>query len=209
MSSFITDAYTVKILKTSYAITEGTTFTIPCSASSAASAATAATATSFSWERTIDGRTLPIRIDGAHFSGVTTGSPSLNIIQAFITDSGTYTCVASNSAGTARTSTQLPVSERQTIIPPVYVQSNTTHTLTRPADDKATKLTLTEPGGIPYVTGTTVEAGLSGSVKPWLSSSHTGGSYTLTFAKFLPSDMGIYTTEVDGIVDTQIAIVQG
>ncbi|XP_021352861.1 hemicentin-1-like isoform X2 [Mizuhopecten yessoensis] len=94
----------VDIPLTSYTTTEGTTYTIPCSVSSTTAV------TNVFWQRTINGQPSSINIDGVNFSGATTGSPSLNIITASTTDSATYTCFASNSAGTGSDSTQLIVS---------------------------------------------------------------------------------------------------
>ncbi|OWF48289.1 Nephrin [Mizuhopecten yessoensis] len=94
-------------------------------------------------------------------------------------------------------------------ITPVYVQSNAPVTLTCTADDQATTLTWTGPGGTLYVTGTTVEAGLDDGVKPRISARHTGGSYTLTFTEFRSSDTGIYTCTVDGTADIQMVVTQG
>ncbi|XP_060064094.1 irregular chiasm C-roughest protein-like, partial [Ylistrum balloti] len=94
-------------------------------------------------------------------------------------------------------------------ITPVYIQINTPVTLTCPADDQATIHSWTGPGGTLYVTGTTTEANLSTIVKPRISASHTGGSYTLTFTEFQSSDIGIYRCTVDGTVEMQMVVVQG
>ncbi|OWF53625.1 Titin [Mizuhopecten yessoensis] len=94
----------VNIPQTAYATTEGTTFSISCSVSSTTAV------TNVSWQRTINGQTSSISIDDVNFSGATTGSPSLTIITASITDTGTYTCFATNSAGTGSDSTQVTVS---------------------------------------------------------------------------------------------------
>ncbi|OWF41783.1 basement membrane-specific heparan sulfate proteoglycan core protein-like [Mizuhopecten yessoensis] len=97
-------APSVNIQLASYTTTIGTTYTIPCSVSSTT------TVTNVFWQRTINGQTSTITIDGVNFSGATTGAPSLNIITASISDSGTYICSATNSAGTGSDATQLTVS---------------------------------------------------------------------------------------------------
>ncbi|XP_060081861.1 nephrin-like [Ylistrum balloti] len=94
-------------------------------------------------------------------------------------------------------------------ITPVYIQINTPVTLTCPADDQATILSWTGPGGTLYVTGTTADADLDDNVKLRISARHTGGSYTLTFTEFRSSDIGIYRCTVDGTVGLQMVIVQG
>ncbi|XP_060084871.1 uncharacterized protein LOC132564214, partial [Ylistrum balloti] len=94
-------------------------------------------------------------------------------------------------------------------ITPVYIQINTPVTLTCPADDQATILSWTGPGGTLYVTETTAEADLDDNVKSRIFASHTGRSYTLTFTEFRSSDIGIYRCTVDGTVTLQMAIVQG
>ncbi|XP_033758286.1 cell adhesion molecule 2-like [Pecten maximus] len=104
--------------------------------------------------------------------------------------------------------TERPSSRRQTITP-VYVQSDASVTLTCPADDQATTLTWTGPGGNLYVTGTTVEAGLSDGIKSRISAGHSGGNYTLTFTELQVRDTGIFTCTLDGTVGLRMVIVQG
>ncbi|XP_069119323.1 hemicentin-2-like, partial [Argopecten irradians] len=94
-------------------------------------------------------------------------------------------------------------------VTPVYVQITNPVTLTCPADDQATNLTWTGPGGHLWVTGTTVEDGVDGGSIPRISANHSGGSYTLTLTQVWAKDTGVYTCTVDGTVGLQMVIVQG
>ncbi|XP_033752264.1 hemicentin-1-like isoform X3 [Pecten maximus] len=94
---------TVTVGATSYSVTIGTTFTLQCTVSSTT------TITNVFWRRLINGVTSTITIDNVNYSGGSTSTPSLTIIAASASDSGTYTCFASNVAGTGSATTQLIV----------------------------------------------------------------------------------------------------
>ncbi|XP_069133119.1 mucin-22-like isoform X2 [Argopecten irradians] len=96
-------APTVTVGSTSYSTTTGTTFTLQCTVTSSL------TITYVFWQRTINGVTSTLTIDNVNYSGASTSSPSLTIISADPTDTGTYTCFGANAAGTSSATTQLTV----------------------------------------------------------------------------------------------------
>ncbi|XP_033753215.1 basement membrane-specific heparan sulfate proteoglycan core protein-like [Pecten maximus] len=96
-------APTVTVGSSSYSSTTGTTFTLQCTVSSTT------TITNVFWQRLINGVTSTITVDNVNYSGGSTSTPSLTIITASPSDTGTYTCFGSNSAGTGSATTQLTV----------------------------------------------------------------------------------------------------
>ncbi|XP_060078232.1 hemicentin-1-like, partial [Ylistrum balloti] len=89
---------TLTVTQSSYSITTGNSVTLQCSVSANPSI------TSVYWQRTQNGVTAGITVDGVNFSGATTSNPSLTVITANTGDSGTYRCFAINSVGTGQSS---------------------------------------------------------------------------------------------------------
>ncbi|XP_033753605.1 hemicentin-1-like isoform X5 [Pecten maximus] len=114
-------APTVTVGSSSYTTTTGTTFTLQCTVSSTT------TITNVFWQRLINGVTSTITVDNVNYSGGSTGTPSLTIITASPSDTGTYTCFGSNSAGTGSSTTQLTVTGT---VPTVTVGSSSYTTTT-------------------------------------------------------------------------------
>ncbi|XP_021354709.1 cell adhesion molecule 3-like, partial [Mizuhopecten yessoensis] len=85
---------TVTIAQTSFGAQVSTTISLGCTVSSVS------TVTNIFWQRDIGSGTQTITIDGVNFSGSTLSSPTLTIINADVSDSGSYTCFAVNAAGT-------------------------------------------------------------------------------------------------------------
>ncbi|XP_060068235.1 hemicentin-1-like [Ylistrum balloti] len=89
---------TVTITQNAYSITTGNSITLECTVS-----ANPAHTTVF-WQRNVGSGTQSITIDGVNYSGSSVNSPSLTVINADTTDTGTYTCFATNSVGTGQSS---------------------------------------------------------------------------------------------------------
>ncbi|XP_033751333.1 hemicentin-1-like isoform X17 [Pecten maximus] len=107
---------TVTISQNAYSTNTGTTITLGCTVSSNPAH------TSVFWQRNVGGGTQSITIDGVNYSGSSVNSPSLTVINADTSDTGTYTCFASNSVGTGQSSsTTLTVSGN---VPTVTISQN-------------------------------------------------------------------------------------
>ena len=96
-----TDILSVTISPATANVVRGNTQTIICSVSGTPAA------NSISWTK--DGSTLNIANSGGKYSGGTTGNPSLTIINFQTTDAGTYSCSATNAAGTGSSLPQTSV----------------------------------------------------------------------------------------------------
>ncbi|XP_033758139.1 hemicentin-1-like [Pecten maximus] len=95
----------VSISQSFYSVNTGTSITLSCSVSSNPSYS------SVYWQRNVGSGTQTVSIDNVNFSGATVGSPSLTVISADSSDSGTYRCFAANAIGTGQSSvTTLSVS---------------------------------------------------------------------------------------------------
>ncbi|XP_021370011.1 hemicentin-1-like [Mizuhopecten yessoensis] len=111
----------VAISQSSYSVTTGTSITLSCSVSATPSH------TSVFWQRNVGSGVQSITIDNVNFSGATVSSPSLTVITADASDSGSYTCFAVNSVGTGQSgSTTLSVTGSV----PTVIASPTSYTVT-------------------------------------------------------------------------------
>lgn len=79
-----------------YSVTTGDTITLHCAISAVPSA------TAVQWQRTINGVTSGLNINGVDYGGSSLSSPSLVVYSTSITDTGTYVCKATNLVGTAQ-----------------------------------------------------------------------------------------------------------
>ncbi|XP_063428590.1 hemicentin-1-like isoform X13 [Mytilus trossulus] len=107
---------TVQVQQPSYSVTTGGSVTLVCTVSSNLAV------TDVYWQRNVGSSILTIRstTNTNKYSGITTGTPSLTILNADQNDVATYTCFASNSVGTGQsTTTQLSVTGT---VPTVQVQ---------------------------------------------------------------------------------------
>ncbi|XP_063428594.1 hemicentin-1-like isoform X17 [Mytilus trossulus] len=111
---------TVQVQQPSYSVTTGGSVTLVCTVSSNLAV------TDVYWQRNVGSSILTIRstTNTNKYSGITTGTPSLTILNADQNDVATYTCFASNSVGTGQsTTTQLSVTGTPptvTVLQPAY-----------------------------------------------------------------------------------------
>ncbi|XP_076095861.1 basement membrane-specific heparan sulfate proteoglycan core protein-like [Mytilus galloprovincialis] len=107
----------VTIPQSQYSVTVGSSVTMVCTVSANPAH------TSVNWQKVVNGVSTNINLSQTNkYSGSTTSSPSLTIINAVIADQGYYTCSAQNSVGTGTSSqTYLGVSGS---VPVVTVLSN-------------------------------------------------------------------------------------
>ncbi|XP_069133471.1 serine-rich adhesin for platelets-like isoform X3 [Argopecten irradians] len=129
----------VTIAQNAYSTNTGTSITLQCTVSANP------THTSVSWTRNVGSGTQSITIDGVNYSGSTVNSPSLTVINADTSDTGTYTCFATNSVGTGQSSattltvtgniptvtvpqTFYPITTGTTVTLQCFVSANPTHT---------------------------------------------------------------------------------
>ncbi|VDI12391.1 Hypothetical predicted protein, partial [Mytilus galloprovincialis] len=93
---FVVDFLTVTIPQSSYSVVIGQQVTIPCTVTGTP------TQTSVFWRKVVNGVQTNVDINGnSRYSGGTTSSPSLTIINTQSSDEGTYVCYATNSVGTS------------------------------------------------------------------------------------------------------------
>ncbi|XP_076098438.1 hemicentin-1-like isoform X4 [Mytilus galloprovincialis] len=110
---------TVTVLQPSYSITVGNSVTLECTVSSVLPV------TSVQWQRNVGGSitTITSTSNPNKYSGNTVTTPSLTISVTALSDTGDYTCLASNSVGTGQsTVTTLTVTGT---VPTVQVQQPT------------------------------------------------------------------------------------
>ncbi|CAG2234906.1 HMCN [Mytilus edulis] len=94
----VEDIPDVQIPEPNYYVTAGNNVTINCSVSAFPSVHVV------EWTRNISGVIELISPDDQEFQGSTTSSPSLTILFADLADDGVYFCMATNAAGTGRSS---------------------------------------------------------------------------------------------------------
>ncbi|XP_069133957.1 serine-rich adhesin for platelets-like isoform X31 [Argopecten irradians] len=91
---------TTTVTQSFYTATTGTSITLGCTVSNANPAHT-----NVFWQRNVGTGTQSITIDNVNYSGSQVGTPSLTVINVDPTDSGTYSCFATNAVGTSTGST--------------------------------------------------------------------------------------------------------
>ncbi|CAG2256290.1 HMCN [Mytilus edulis] len=92
----VLDFLTVTIPQSSYSVLIGQQVTIPCTVTGTPSQ------TSVFWRKVVNGVQTNVDINGSsRYTGSSTSSPSLTIINTQSSDEGTYVCYATNSVGTS------------------------------------------------------------------------------------------------------------
>ena len=119
----ISAAPTVTVQQSSYSVTSGQSVTLVCTVTSNLQI------NSVFWQRNIGGTvsTITSNTNTNKYSGSTTTTPSLTIFQADVNDAASYTCFATNNAGTGQSSaTTLTVVTLPTVTIPVTAYTVTT-----------------------------------------------------------------------------------
>ncbi|XP_052058077.1 hemicentin-1-like isoform X8 [Mytilus californianus] len=108
---------TVTITQTFYSVNSGSTVTLACTVSSTT------TVTSVTWQRTVNSAitTITSNTNTNKYSGSTSSTPSLTILNADSNDAGTYRCFASNSAGTGQSANTASLSVTTNTVPTVTI----------------------------------------------------------------------------------------
>ncbi|XP_069115359.1 hemicentin-1-like isoform X2 [Argopecten irradians] len=185
---------TVSISQSGYSVTTGTSITLSCSVSASPSH------TSVFWQRNVGSGTQTVTIDNVNFSGSSVNSPSLTVISADTSDSGSYTCFATNSVGTGQSgSTTLTVSGSL----PSVVVSQTSYAVTT-----GQSVTLAcQVSGNPSVTSVAWQRTQNGvTTTLTITGSKYSGSSTsvpsLTISNVASSDNGNYVCTATNAVGT-------
>ncbi|XP_063428591.1 hemicentin-1-like isoform X14 [Mytilus trossulus] len=189
---------TVQVQQPSYSVTTGGSVTLVCTVSSNLAV------TDVYWQRNVGSSILTIRstTNTNKYSGITTGTPSLTILNADQNDVATYTCFASNSVGTGQsTTTQLSV----TGTPPTVIVPQPSYSIT--IGDSIT-FVCNVTSNLP-VTSVQWERNIGGSVTTITSTTNTnkysGSTPTtpsLTIFNGAQSDSGDYTCYATNSVGT-------
>ena len=95
------DVPTAQVQQPSYSVATGNSVTLVCTVSSNL------TITNVQWQRSISGSitTINSNTNANKYNGSTTTTPSLTIFSTASSDVGNYTCFASNSVGTGKSTT--------------------------------------------------------------------------------------------------------
>ncbi|XP_071159618.1 hemicentin-1-like isoform X13 [Mytilus edulis] len=189
---------TVTVLQPSYSITVGNSVTLECTVSSVLPV------TSVQWQRNVGGviTTITSTSNTNKYSGNTVTTPSLSISVTALSDTGDYTCFATNSVGTGQsTVTTLTV----TGTPPTVTVLHPSYSIT--VGDSAT-LECTVNSVLP-VTSVQWQRNVGGIITTITSTSNTnkysGNTVTtpsLTISVTALSDTGDYTCFATNSVGT-------